>query len=91
MRLSDQPMRSPPEYHKWVENERGVMQTPYRPPIAAASQTDGSPGLGFYATNRPHMFVMAMVRTLDGRQKGGALYPEGRTCVPGDTCTSTPG
>lgn len=88
LRLSDQPMRSPPEYHKWVESERGIMQidaisTANVRALWTPTETDGSPGLGFYAKRRPHLFVMAMVRTLEGRQKGGALYPECRTCVPG--------
>jgi len=88
LRLSDQPMRSPPEYHKWVEIERNIMQidaisTTDVLAIWTPLKTDGCPGMGFYAKNRPHLFVMAMVRTLEDRKKSGSLYPECRTCVPG--------
>jgi hypothetical protein len=88
LRLSDQPMRSPPEYHKWIESERSVMQIDA---ISSADvravwtpmQTDGCPGLGFYAKKKPHLFVMAMVRTVEGRSNGSSISPECRSCVPG--------
>jgi hypothetical protein len=88
LRLSDKPMRSPPGYHKWIESERIVMQMD---DISSADvlavwtpmQTDGCPGLGFYAKKKPHLFVMAMVRTVEGRSTGSSIYPECRSCVPG--------
>jgi len=88
LRLSDQPMRSPLKYHEWVDSERGIMQIDG---ISSADvraiwtpvQTDGCPGLGFYAKKRPHLFVMAMVRAMNGHAKSSSIYPECQSCVPG--------
>lgn len=50
------------------------------------NDTEGKPGMAFYAKPRPELFVMAMdhcLASMSSSSKGGSLYPECRSCVPG--------